>query len=109
MTLTAAAEFERREKQVTATTSGYIEKASYTKFELSQDIEAYVAFTRRSEAVAAVVNGAQKQIFIPRASASRPFSSSSKSFVFRRSSALGTVTWRTSHLPQHQLILIEDS
>jgi len=28
MALTAAAEFERREKQVTATTSGYIEKTS---------------------------------------------------------------------------------
>ena len=93
MTLTAAAELkriERREKQVTATTSGDIEKASYTKFEMSQDIEAYVAFTRprRSEAVAAVVNGAQKQLFIPRASTSRPFSSSSKSLAFLGSSAL---------------------
>jgi hypothetical protein len=88
MALTAAAEFERREKQVTATTSGDLEKASYTKFEMSQDIEAYVAFTQRSEAVAAVVNGAQKQLFIPRASTSRPFSSSSKSLAFLGSSAL---------------------
>jgi len=72
MTLTAAAEFERREKQLTATTSSYIEKASYTKFEMSHDIEAYVAFTPRSDAVAAVINGAQKQLFIPRTSVSRP-------------------------------------
>jgi len=75
MTLTPAAELkgiERREKQVTASTSGDIEMASYTKFEMSHDIEAYVAFTQRSEAVAAVANGAQKQLFMPRASASRP-------------------------------------
>jgi hypothetical protein len=75
MTLTPAAELKgikRREKKVTASTSGDIEMASYTKFEMSHDIEAYVAFTQRSEAVAAVANGAQKQLFIPRASAPRP-------------------------------------
>jgi len=38
---------------------------------MSQDIDAYVAFIPRSDAVTAVMTGSDKQLFIPRASASR--------------------------------------
>ena len=75
MTLTAAAESKRREnreKQISASTSVDIEKTSYTKLGMTQDIALYAAFTPRSQAVAVVINGTDKQLFIPRASASRP-------------------------------------
>ena len=48
-----------------------IEKTSYTKLEMSQDIDAYVAFIPRSDAVTAVMTGSDKQLFVPRACASR--------------------------------------
>ncbi len=47
MTNSAAAEFkrsERRERKKNSITSVDIEKTSYTKLEMSQDIDAYVAF-----------------------------------------------------------------
>jgi hypothetical protein len=75
ITLSAAAECkrsERREKQINATTSVDIEKTSYTKLEMSQDIDAYAAFIPRSDAVVAVLSGSDKQLFVPRSTASRP-------------------------------------
>jgi hypothetical protein len=38
---------------------------------MSQDIDAYVAFIPRPDAVTAVMTGSDKQLLIPRASASR--------------------------------------
>ena len=75
LTLSAAAEIkrsERREEQINATTSVDIERANYTKLEMSQDIDHYVALTPRSDSVVAILNSPDKQLYVPRASASRP-------------------------------------